>query len=369
MSAASDKNGRAPRPRPEIFSVDSYVGGESKLAGFEQPLKLSSNEGALGAPPGAIAAMAGSAATMHLYPDGGVTALREALGQKFGLDPARIVCGNGSGEILIQLIQSYSGPGDELIMSVHGFSIYEISAKISGCAVRKAPEKNLTTDVDAMLALVTPATRIVCVANPNNPTGTLLSQSEMERLRAGLPGDVLLIIDAAYAEYVEDEDYDPGIRLVDAGENTVMTRTFSKIFGMGGARLGWGYMPAAVADVLNRVRPPFPVNGFAAAAGVAALAEPGWIERGRAHNRQAKRRLSERLAQAGLDARPSEANFVLVNFATPERAIAADEFMKSRGIIVRRVASYGLPEFLRITIGTDEACNRVAEALADFARG
>ncbi len=359
----------APEPRPEIFSVASYVGGESKLAGFEEPLKLSSNEGALGAPPGAIAAMAGAAAKMHLYPDGGVAGLRAALGQKFGLDPARIVCGNGSGEILIQLIQSYAGPGDELIMSVHGFSIYEISAKISGCEVRKAAEKNLTTDVDAMLALVTPATKIVCVANPNNPTGTLLSQSEMERLRAGLPEDVLLIIDAAYAEYVEDPDYDPGVKLVDAGENTVMTRTFSKIFGMGGARLGWGYMPAAVADVLHRVRPPFPVNGFAAAAGVAALAEPGWIERGRAHNAQAKRRLSERLAQAGLDVLPSAANFVLVNFVTAERAIAADGFLKSRGIIVRRVASYGLPAFLRITIGTDEECGRVAEALTDFAHG
>ncbi len=370
MSAASKAGGAsAPAPRPEIFSVASYVGGESKLPGFENPLKLSSNEGALGAPAGAVAAMAASAAKMHLYPDGGVAALREALGAKFGLDPARIVCGNGSGEILIQLIQSYAGPGDELIMSAHGFSIYEISAKISGCEVRKAPEKNLTTDVDAMLALVTPATKIVCIANPNNPTGTLLSQSEMERLRAGLPGNVLLIIDAAYAEYVEDPGYDPGIKMVDAGENTVMTRTFSKIFGMGGARLGWGYMPASVADVLHRVRPPFPVNTFAAAAGVAALAEPGWIERGRAHNTQAKRRLSERLAQAGLDVRASEANFILVNFATPERAIAADDFMKSRGIIVRRVASYGLPEFLRITIGTDEECGRVAEALTAFAHG
>jgi len=359
----------APNARPEVFSVAPYVGGESKLPGFEHPLKLSSNEGAFGPPPGAIKAMAEAAATMHRYPDGGAKALRAAIGQKFGLDPARIVCGNGSDEILTLLIQSYGGPGTELIMSVHGFSIYEISGKLCGCTVLKAPETDLTTDVDALLALVTPATRLVCIANPNNPTGTLLPQAEMERLRAALPAHVLLVIDAAYAEYVEHPDYDAGVKLVDAGDNTVMTRTFSKIFGMGGARLGWGYMPAAVADVLNRVRPPFPVNNFAAAAGIAALAEPGWLEQGRAHNTQARRRLAERLAQLGLKVTPSEANFILVDFATPERSLAADMFLRTRGLIVRRVASYGLPHCLRITIGTDDECNLVAEALADFIHG
>jgi histidinol-phosphate aminotransferase len=235
--------------------------------------------------------------------------------------------------------------------------------------VKKAPERDLTTDVDALLAMVTPATKMVFLANPNNPTGTLLTQGEMQRLRDGLPADVLLVIDAAYAEYVEHKEYDPGMALVDAGENCVMTRTFSKIFGLGGARLGWAYAPASIADVLNRMRMPFNVNNVALAAGVAALAEPGWLERGRAHNSQAKRRLSERLTQAGLDVRHSEANFILVNFHEAERAIAADQFLRSRGIIVRRVASYGLPEYLRITIGTDEECNRVAEALSEFARG
>lgn len=359
----------APVARAEVFSIASYVGGESKLPGIDKPLKLSANEGAFGPPPGAITATAQVAATMHLYPDGGSHALCEAIGARFGLNPAQIICGNGSGEILILLIQAYCGKGTELIMSAHGFSIYEIAGKLSGCTVKKAPEKNLTTDVDALLALVTPATRVVCIANPNNPTGTLLPQSEMERLRASLPDDVLLVIDAAYAEYVEQQDYDPGVALVDAGQNTVMTRTFSKMFGMGGTRLGWAYAPAAIVDVYNRVRPPFPVNAFAAAAGIAALNEPGWLEQGRAHNRQAKRRLSERLAQAGLDVVPSEANFILVNFGTAERAIAADEFLRTQGIIVRRVSSYGLPQFLRITIGTDEECNRVAVALTDFCAG
>jgi histidinol-phosphate aminotransferase len=363
MTAAS------PIARQEVFSVSSYVGGESKLPGFEAPLKLSSNEGAFGAPPGALAAVQAAGAKLHRYPDGGATALRAALGRTFGLDPARIVCGNGSDDLLGLLVQAYGGPGTELLMSAHGFSIYEIAGKLAGCLVRKAPEKDLTTDVDALLAMVTPATRMVFLANPNNPTGTLLPQSEMQRLRDGLPADVLLVIDAAYAEYVARDDYDPGVALVDAGENCVMTRTFSKIFGLGGLRLGWAYAPAPVADVLNRMRMPFNVNNVALAAGVAALAEPGWLERGRAHNLAAKRRLSERLAQAGLDVRPGEANFVLVNFGSAERAVEADEFLRARGIIVRRVKSYGLPEFLRITIGTDDECNRVAEALVDFARG
>ncbi|MDE2318341.1 MAG: histidinol-phosphate transaminase [Rhodospirillales bacterium] len=358
-----------PVPRPEIFSVAAYVGGESKLAGFEKPLKLSSNEGAFGPPPGALRAIAEAAANMHRYPDGGAAKLRQALGKKFGLDPERIVCGNGSDEILTLLIQSYGGPGTELIMSEHGFSIYEISGKLAGCTVLKAAEKDLTTDVDAILALVSPATRMVFIANPNNPTGTMLGQGEMERLRNILPKHVLLVLDAAYSEYVERADYDAGVKLVDAGENTVMTRTFSKIFGMGGARLGWGYAPPAIIDVLNRVRPPFPVNNFAAAAGIAALEEPGWLEMSRAHNSTERRRLTERLTQAGLKAIPSEANFILVDFSTVERASAADAHLRKHGIIVRQVKSYGLPHCLRITIGTVEECNLVAELLSDFSHG
>lgn len=355
-----------PTPRPEIFSVAAYIGGESKLTGFEKPIKLSSNEGAFGPPPGALRAIAEEAANMHRYPDGGALRLRQALGETFGLDPERIVCGNGSDEILTLLIQSYGGPGTELIMSEHGFSIYEIAGKLAGCTVLKAAENNFTTNVDAVLALVSPATRMVFIANPNNPTGTALGQSEMERLRNNLPEQVLLVLDAAYCEYVERADYDAGVKLVDAGENTVMTRTFSKIFGMGGARLGWGYAPPAVIAVLNRVRPPFPVNNFAAAAGIAALAEPGWLETSRAHNSTERRRLAERLAQAGLKVIPSEANFILVDFATVERASAADAHLRKNGVIVRQVKSYGLPHCLRITIGTAAECKLVAEILTEF---
>ncbi len=353
-----------PKPRPEIFSVHSYVGGESKLPGVNRVIKLSSNEGAFGPPPSAIAALAEAGKHMHRYPDGGMTALRNAIGKTHGLAPAQIVCGNGSDEILQLLIQAYGGPGTELIMSAHGFSIYEIAGKLAGCRIRKAPEKKLTTDVDAILALLTPATRMVFIANPNNPTGTMISDAELQRLRANLPPDVLLVIDAAYAEYVEN--YDGGIGLVDTGDNTVMTRTFSKIYGLGGARLGWGYAPLPIVDVLNRLRGPFNVSTAAAAAGMAALADPNWVTEGRAHNTRARTKLAAQLTAAGLKIHPSEANFLLVEYQTPERAVAADQYLRSRGVIVRNVKSYGLPNCLRITIGTHDECDLIAESLSAF---
>jgi histidinol-phosphate aminotransferase len=361
----------APRPRPEVFTVASYVGGESKLPGVNRVIKLSSNEGAFGPPPEAMAAMAKAAKEMHRYPDGGMANLRAAIGNAYALAPEQIVCGNGSDEILQLLIQAYGGPGaggrpTELIMSEHGFSIYEIAGKIAGCTIRKAREKNLTTDVDAILQLITPATTMVFIANPNNPTGTLVSNAELQRLRDNLPPDVLLVIDAAYAEYVDRPEYDGGIALVGQGENTVMTRTFSKIYGLGGARLGWGYAPPAIADVLNRMRGPFNVSSLAAAAGIAALALPNWVRDGRAHNSRARQKLAEQLAAAGLRIYPAEANFLLVDFAAAERAIEADRFLRARGIIVRHVKSYGLPNCLRITIGTDEECDLVAETLTEF---
>ena len=356
----------APKPRPEVFSVSSYVGGESKLPGQNRVIKLSSNEGAFGPPAAAIAAMAAAAREMHRYPDGGMLELRQAIGKAYALAPEQLVCGTGSDEILQLLIQTYGGPGTELIMSEHGFSIYEIAGKIAGCVVRKACEKNLTTDVDAILRLVTPATRMVFLANPNNPTGTLVSDAEMRRLRAFLPPDVLLVIDAAYAEYVEQPGFDGGIALVNEGENTVMTRTFSKIYGLGGARVGWGYGPPAIIDVLNRVRGPFNVSNPAAAAAIVAVALPNWVNDGRAHNSRARAKLAGRLADSGFKIHPSEANFLLIDFLNPERALAADQFLRARGIIVRHPKSYGLPNCLRVTIGTDEECDLVAENLAEF---
>jgi len=354
------------QPRPGILEIAPYVGGESRVPGVNRVHKLSSNEGAFGVPPGAQAAYARMAGELHRYPDGAATELRRAIGARFGLDPARIVCGAGSDDLIYQLCLAYGGPGTELVMTAHGFSIYRIAGQYAASRVVMTRERNLAADVDAMLAAVSPATRLVFLANPNNPTGSMLPAREVERLRAGLPADVLLVLDAAYAEYVERADYEPGIRLVDAADNTVMTRTFSKIFGLGGLRLGWCYAPAAVVDVLNRVRSPFNVNAAVQAAGIAALAEPGWVEKSRAHNTEYRAWLSRALRGSGIRVWPSEGNFVLADFAAVDRAEAANAFLRARGLIVRGVAGYGLPHCLRITIGTAEECELVAEVLAQF---
>ena len=358
----------SPRPRPEILQIEPYVGGESSVAGQNRTIKLSSNEGAFGAPPGAVAAAALLAGEQARYPDGGAGDLRKAIGVRFGLDPARIVCGAGSDDLIYQLCLAYGGPGTELVMSRHGFSIYEIAGTYAGCRIVKAEERALTADVDAMLGCVSAATRLVFLANPNNPTGSMLPTREVERLRAGLPPEILLVLDAAYAEYVEREDYEPGIRLVDAADNTVMTRTFSKIFGLGGARVGWAYGPANVVDVLNRVRAPFNVGLIAQAAAIAALAEPGWVERGRAHNNYWRQWLGAELQGAGIAVWPSEGNFLLADFGTSNGADAADTALKARGVIVRKMGGYGLGRCLRITIGTKDECRLVAEILAEHAR-
>ena len=357
-----------PAPHPNILAIKPYIGGEASLPGIERVMKLSSNEGAFGAPPSARAAYAAMADTLHRYPDGGCAALRQAIGDCFGLDPARIVCGAGSDDLIYQLCLSYGGPGTELIMTRHGFSIYRIAGSYAGCTIVEAPETDLTADVDAILAAVTPRTRLMFLANPNNPTGSMIPAAELRRLRAGLPPRVLLVIDAAYAEYVERADYEPGAALVDAADNTVMTRTFSKMFGLGGLRLGWCYAPAPIVEVLNRVRGPFNVNIAVQAAGLAALREPGWVERSVAHNRTERARLGARLAAAGLRIWPSEGNFLLADFGTAPRAAAADAALRARGIIVRAVGGYGLPHCLRLTIGATEECAALAAALEAFAR-
>jgi histidinol-phosphate aminotransferase len=358
-----------PRPRPEVLEVSPYVGGESRIPGVNRIIKLSSNEGAFGPPSGVPAAIARSMDELHRYPDGEARALRTAIGARFGLDPAKIICGNGSDDIIAQLCIAYGGKGREVLMTEHGFSIYQIAGTYAGSRVIKAPERNLTADVDALLACVGPATRLVFLANPNNPTGSLLPQSEVERLRACLPADVLLVLDSAYAEYVDRPGYDPGVKLVDADANTVMTRTFSKIFGLGGMRIGWAYAPPAVIDVLNRIRAPFNVSIPAQAAGIAALAEPGWVEQGRAHNAAQRARLAAGLQAAGIRVWPSEANFVLADFGMPARAEAADAHLRRSGLIVRWVGGYGLPHCLRITVGTEEEVGLVIDSLTRFMAG
>ena len=364
--APSPPGPTSPQPRAAVMAIHAYVAGEAKLPGVNRIIKLSSNEGAFGPPPSAQAAYTKVSGEIHRYPDGGSVALRNAIGARWGLNPAQIVCGTGSDELIGLICHVYGGPGTDILMAMHGFTMYQIAGTFSGARVLKVPEKNLTTDVDAMLEAVTPETTIVFVAHPNNPTGSLLPQTEITRLRAALRPDILLVLDSAYAEYVEAADYNAGEKLVDAGDNTVMLRTFSKVFGLGGMRVGWGYMPPAVADALNRVRGVFNVNLAAQAAAVAALAEPGWVEQCRAHNTEHRARIMASLQALGIKTWPSEGNFFLADFSTAETAAAADAFLKTRGIIVRAMAAYDLPHCLRITVGTAEECALVTDAMAGF---
>jgi histidinol-phosphate aminotransferase len=354
--------------RPGILDIDPYIGGEARIEGFERPIRLASNESALGPSSKAIAAYRALAGEIHHYPDGSAEELREALGQRHGLDPARIVCGAGSDELIALLLRCYAGPGDEVVYSRHGFLMYPINAMAAGATPVAAPERALTTDVDAVLARVTERTRIVFVANPNNPTGTYLGTGEIARLHDGLPPSVLLAIDAAYSEFVNRNDYDPGIALVNRAENVVMLRTFSKIYALAGLRLGWAYCPPAVADVLNRVRSPFNVGAAAQAAGIAAVRDVEAFNRARAHNERWLPWFSERLQALGLLLTPSVANFVLARF--PEQpakdADAAFAFLQARGILTRKMGAYGLAQYLRITIGTGPEMQAVASALGEF---
>jgi histidinol-phosphate aminotransferase len=358
----------APVPGPGILDIAPYVGGESKVPGIERPIRLASNESALGPSPRAVAAYRALAGDIFRYPDGSAAELREVLGRHHNIDPAQIVCGAGSDELIGLLLRAYAGPDSEVLYSRHGFLMYAIGAKSVGAIPVAVPERELTADVDAILKRVTERTRIVFVANPNNPTGTYLSAREVARLHAGLPSNVVLAIDAAYAEFVNRNDYDPGLALVRRAENVVMLRTFSKIYALAGLRLGWAYCPPAIADVLNRIRGPFNVSAPALAAGVAAVEDTEALARARAHNDRWLPWLSEQIAALGLPLTPSVGNFVLVRFADePGRdADAAFAFLQSRGILTRKVAAYGLPQHIRITIGTGEEMEKVAAALAEF---
>ena len=360
-----------PEPRPGVLAIDAYVPGKSGRPGGGKVYKLSSNETPLGPSPAALAALHAASAQLETYPDGRATALREAIARRYGLDPERIVCGAGSDELLSLLAYAYCGPGAEGIYSAHGFLVYRIAILASGGTASVAPERDLTVDVDAILARVTARTRIVYVANPNNPTGTYLPFDAIRRLHAGLPPQVLLVIDGAYAEYVRANDYSAGLELVLESENVVMTRTFSKIHGLATLRIGWMVAPAHVADAINRIRGPFNVSGPAIAAGAAAIADEAHVAAAAAHNAEWLPRLTEGARALGLAVTPSVANFLLIHFPDePGRSAAdADDFLMRRGLITRRVAAYGLPDSLRVTVAGAEANAAFLDALADFVRG
>lgn len=360
-----------PVPNTGIMEIAAYVPGRETAPGAAKVYKLSSNESPLGPSPAVAAAIAAVAQRAEIYPDGSALALRQAIGKAHGLNPDNILCSNGSDELLGLLCQTYLSPGDESIFTEHGFLVYRIQTLAAGATPVVVHETDMTADVDAILSAVTERTRIVFLANPNNPTGTYIPHSEVKRLQAALPGNVLLVLDAAYAEYVRRNDYEAGVELVGASENVVMLRTFSKIHGLAGLRIGWMYAPAAIIDAVNRVRGPFNVNAFAIAAGAAAIADKAHVERAVLHNEAWLAKVSEALRATGLEITPSVGNFVLIHFPDQpgKTAAEADEFLCARGFVLRRVAGYGLPNALRMTIGTEEANRGVIAALEDFMAG
>ncbi|MFZ0527217.1 MAG: histidinol-phosphate transaminase [Xanthobacteraceae bacterium] len=357
-----------PQPRPGVLDIEAYVPGKSKAPGVAKVFKLSSNETPLGPSPRAISAYRSWADHLEDYPDGSASDLREAIGDAFGLDPDRIVCGAGSDDLLHLLAHAYLVDGDEAIYTTHGFLIYPIVTLGAGAKPVVAPEKNYTADVDAILAAVTEKTRIVFLANPNNPTGTCLSFDEVKRLHRGLPGNVLLVLDAAYADYVRRNDYEAGIELVATSDNVVMCRTFSKIHGLAALRLGWMFGPAPIVDAINRIRGPFNVTGPAIAAGIAAIEDIEHQERSREHNTRWLTWLTEEIGKLGLKVTPSVANFVLIHFPETKGRTAkdADAFLTTRGLILRQTTAYKLPNALRLTVGTEEANRLVVAALREF---
>lgn len=356
------------QPRQSLYEIDPYVPGRSKIAGANAPIKLSSNETPLGPSPKAREAFIAAASSLDRYPDGSSAILREALGAAHGLNPAHIVCGNGSDELFHVLAQAYLTPGDEAIYTRHGFLVYKIVIMANGAVPVVAPEVNLHADVDAILACVTPRTRAVFVANPNNPTGTYIPFNEMRRLRESLPGNVLLVIDAAYSEYVRRNDYEAGIELVSTTSNTVMTRTFSKIYGLASARVGWAYCPLDIADMMNRIRSPFNVSGPGMAAAAAALADRAHTDHAKAHNEQWRDWLTGEIRKLGIEVTDSAANFLLLHFPREPGRTAkdADEFLLARNLILRYVEAYGLPDCLRLTVGLEHENRAVVDALAEF---
>lgn len=364
---------RAPRPQPRagVMQIAAYVPGKSAAIGGERCFKLSSNETPFGASPKAIDAYRQAAGHLEIYPDGSASALRDAIGDVHGIHPSRIICGAGSDEILSLLAYTFLSEGDEAIYSEHGFLVYPIAIKAAGATCVVAPEKNLTTDVDAILERVTERTKMVFIANPNNPTGTYLPFSEVRRLHDGLPSDVLLVLDAAYAEYVTEQDYQAGIELAGSSENVVMTRTYSKIYGLASLRVGWGYGPEAIIGAMNRIRGPFNMNGPALAAGVAAVRDQDFVKTTVAHNSEWLPKVTEAIEAMGLKVTPSVTNFILIHFPDIEgkRAADADRYLLERGCVLRQVGSYGLPNCLRMTIGSADACETVIKLLGDFVKG
>jgi histidinol-phosphate aminotransferase len=358
-----------PQPRKSILDIKPYVPGKAGAEG--KTYKLSSNESALGPAPSAVEALKDTAAAAHLYPDGSAASLKRKLAELNGIEEDRLIIGNGSDEVLSLVARCFTEPGDEVLITKHGFSYYPLCAMAEACVPVMTEEDDLTADVDHLLAAVTEKSKVLFLANPNNPTGTLLAQQEVRRLREALPEHIMLVLDGAYAEYIDDPDYDPGFSLVHEAErsgadNVIMTRTFSKIYGLGGLRVGWGYAPASVIDIMNRVRGPFNVGAGSLAAAEAALGDQNFVEKNRLHNDEEMRRLEGVLTQRGYRIRTTYANFILAEFESEDEAMRFLRHCEAEGVMIRGLASSNLPRHVRVSVGSRDANDAFLAAATTF---
>jgi len=358
------------KPKATLAAVGYYMIGISKLPGFDEPIKLSSNESALGMSPAALAAAQQAIAGSHLYPEVDTETLAEALGERYGLDPARMAFGPGSDELLGRIVNTFAGPGEELVHSQNAYMQFPIYAKLAGATPIAAADRDFHYDVDSILSQVNARTRIVLIANPDNPSGTCLSGSEVRRLHAGLAPDVLLIVDAAYEEFAADPDYESATHLVHEFDNVIVTRTFSKVYGLAGLRLGWCYGPQDAIDTLTKIGPSFPVNSASYAAGIAAVRDTAHVDAVLAHNKKWVFEFTRELAGMGLKVYPSQTNFMLVEFpSTAGRTAAeANDWLNQHGIIPRQFALEDFKNKLRFTVGDDRGMQKTMQVLAAFMR-
>jgi histidinol-phosphate aminotransferase len=360
-----------PQPKAGILDITPYKPGKSTAEGVAHPVKLSGNENILGCSPKAREAYLAAAAELNLYPDGRGTVLRTAIAERWRVEPERLALGCGTDELLHLINQVFLEPGDNIVQGQYAFGAYGIGARACQAEVRSAAEPNHRIDIDLMLELVDERTRLMFITNPANPTSTYTTVEELARLHAALPPSVVLVVDAAYAEFCDAPDFTDGLDLARGADNVIVTHTFSKLHGLAALRVGWAYAPLAIADAIDRIRPPFNVSVPGLAAAVAALADEDFQARSRSHVLQWRPWLAQQLGGLGLPVTPPSANFVLVEFPkTPGKtAPEAEALLARRGLIVRGVANYGLPNHLRITIGLEEHNRALVAALAEFLRG
>ncbi len=359
----------APQPKPGILEISPYVPGKAKAQGFEKPLKLSANENPLGCSPAAQQAYQAAANQLSLYPDPRATILREAIARRHRLNAKGLIFGIGSDEIFTLLCQTFCEPGDNVVQFEFGFFAYRIAGRAAGAQMRFAPEGDLRRGVDRLLAEVDERTRVIFLDNPGNPNGALVPAAEVRRLHAALPPHVILVLDGAYAEFVTGADYEDGVALARETSNVITTRTFSKLHGLAGLRVGWAYGPEALIDAMDRIRAPFNTSVPGQLACAEAVFDEDFQKRSVELVERWRPWLEQQIGGLGFETYPSFANFVLVRFPeTPGRSAGhVEAHLASRGVLVRALANYGLPDFLRITVGTEEQNRQLIDALAEVA--